>query len=63
MNYSDFFSNPHELTKIVLSDIRKQVNYEKLKKDLKSYYLNKYAGEVEYSAEVVKKCWRDFRFY
>ena len=34
-------------------DIRKQVHYEKLKRDLKSYYLHKYAAEVDCSAEVI----------
>ena len=36
------------------SKIRKQVGYEKLKKDLKSF-LQKYA-EVNCSAEIIRKC-------
>ena len=58
-----FFNRAPALWNTLHSDIRKQVNYEKLKKDLKSYCLHKYAAEVDYSAEVVKKCWREFRFY
>ena len=58
-----FFNRAPALWNTLHSDIRKQVNYEKLKKDLKSFCLHKYAAEVDYSAEVVKKCWREFRFY
>ena len=58
-----FFNRAPALWNTSPSDIRKQINYGKLKKDLKNYYLHKYAAEVDYSAEVVKKCWRKFRFY
>ena len=37
-----------------------QVEYEKLKKDLISYYLRKYAAEADYSAEIILKCLREF---
>ena len=50
-----FFNKAPVLFDTLSSDIRKQVDYEKLTMDLKVSYLQKYAAKADYSEKIIIK--------